>query len=385
MNVTKLAEFFPTANPPNAAYGTSVAMLAPFIAIAAPGIQTVYTYRWNGSAWVDSGSIFRNISEVGTRFGSSLAISGNGLRLAIGSPYNNSVYVYYRTSVGAAWTLEATVTANDIPVNSLSAFGSSLAMFSNAGYTEEVLVVGAPILVEASYIFTRTGTTWTQRQKLVSDTPNVTQGFGTSVACDFYTTVAIGAPNALGSAGADQGKVYIYSRTPNTYSWTLKSIVVASDAHAGDLYGQSISLSQFVLLIGAPNADAPYTDTGKAYLVNVTEKYQFLSSDMLSGSHTGKTVSISGGYVIMGGPNLSVGANSNAGAVFYARQTGGLSSWSNIQAELAPVINPNDNFGTSVAIASPSIEARALFLVGSPGNDVRASNAGAAFLYAINP
>jgi uncharacterized membrane protein len=49
-----------------------------------PGIGQVVAFEWNGFAWVDRGQSL-NAKRPGDRFGSSVALSANGLRLAIGA------------------------------------------------------------------------------------------------------------------------------------------------------------------------------------------------------------------------------------------------------------------------------------------------------------
>src|SRR5690606_8690459 len=113
-----------------------------------------------------------------------LALDGN--TLAVSSYYRDNsagvVYIYTRTA--GVWTLQATLTANDRAIGDL--FGVALALDG------DTLAVSAPGADTAGgtdsgavYVFTRSGGTWTQQAKLVTNSP--ASGAGRSVALEAGT------------------------------------------------------------------------------------------------------------------------------------------------------------------------------------------------------
>ena len=135
--------------------------------------------------------------------------------------------------------------------------GTSVALSANGNY----LVVGGSNDnggIGAVWVWTRSGSTWTQQTKLVPTGYTGTPAFGTSVAilpdCDL---LAVGAPNNNGG----QGGVWIFSRSITT--WTqLAAIGPGSGAITGNA-GTSVSLakwknpspsgSQWIVAFGASN------------------------------------------------------------------------------------------------------------------------------------
>ena len=65
----------------------------------------------------------------------------------------------------------------------------------------------------SAYVFTRTGTTWTQQAKLTAADGAESDYFGWSVAVDGATAV-VGAPNDDTAAGVDAGSAYAFRGYP---------------------------------------------------------------------------------------------------------------------------------------------------------------------------
>lgn len=157
-------------------------------------------------------------------------------------------------------TVEGSLLSSDYDAS--DAFGYATAVNANT------LAVGAPAEDGAGtdrgavYVFLRTGTTWAEEQRLVaSDTANGNK-FGYAVALD-GDTLAVSAPYAA-NGGTNRGQVYVFTRTGTT--WTEKAILVPDDAANGDLFGSSLALDGATLLIGSPEADAgAELSTGAVY------------------------------------------------------------------------------------------------------------------------
>jgi len=165
-------------------------------------------------------------------------------------------------------------------------FGSSVAVDGDT-----VVVVGAPIEDSSStgvggldndsasgsgaaYVFTRTGTTWTQQAYVKASNTGAGDQFGFSVAVD-GDTVVVGAPfedsSSMGVGGLDNdsasgsGAAYVFTRTGA--AWTEQAYVKASNTGAGDYFGFSVAVSGDTVVVGAQAEDI---FAGAAYMFLIT-------------------------------------------------------------------------------------------------------------------
>ncbi len=223
--------------------------------------------------------------------GTSISLSGDANTMAVGAPFesggaagvngnqsDNSVYasgaVYVYVRQGESWTQQAYVKASNPGLN--SHFGSSVVLSRDgntmaiAAHWEASAATGingnqkdeSIPQAGAAYIFTRTGTTWTQQAYIkASNTGKANQGevfgdgdqFGFSIALSGDgSTLAVGAITEDGGAqqingnqnddsAQSAGAVYVYTRTGST--WTQQAYVKSASQAAGDLLGFSVALS----------------------------------------------------------------------------------------------------------------------------------------------
>lgn len=229
----------------------------------------------------------------GTLLGDSVALSGDGLTLAVGAPNESSgakgangnqddtsvysagaVYVFTRRNGASPWTQQAYVKPSNPQVGAefghvvtLSADGSTMAV---AAYFEASAAKGingnqndtSIPQAGAVYVFTRRGATWSQQAYIkASNTGEAGTGdnfgdgdqFGFSLSLsDDGNTLAAGAnaedssakgingdqnDNSMQSAGA----AYIFVRNGST--WTQQAYVKAPNTSANVQFGYSVALS----------------------------------------------------------------------------------------------------------------------------------------------
>jgi hypothetical protein len=223
--------------------------------------------------------------------GTSIAISGDANTMAVGAPFesggskgingnqnDNSVYaagaVYVYTRQGNAWTQQAYVKASNPGLN--DHFGSSVALSRDgntmavAAHWEASAATGingnqnddSIPQAGAVYVFTRSGTTWTQQAYVkASNSGKADEGnvpgdgdqFGFSLALSGDgSTLAVGAitedsgaqqinGNEKDDAAQSAGAVYVFARTGTT--WRQQAYVKSATQAAGDLLGFSVALS----------------------------------------------------------------------------------------------------------------------------------------------
>jgi hypothetical protein len=127
-------------------------------------------------------------------------------------------------------------------------FGHSVAL-SKAGSTALVGAYGKNGSAGAAYVFVRSGTAWTQQEKLIASDTASGDYFGVSVALSKAgSTALVGADLKDNRTGA----AYVFTRSGTT--WTQQQELTASDAAQGDEFGLSVALAEngSTALVGAP-------------------------------------------------------------------------------------------------------------------------------------
>jgi hypothetical protein len=120
--------------------------------------------------------------------------------------------------------------------------------------------VGGQLYAGAEYVFTRHGRSWSQQAELTASDPAYYDNFGWSVALSGDTAL-IGAPFKNSFAGS----AYVF--TGSGTSWSQRAEVSDPDAATRDYFGQSVALSGHTALIGAPGVTVGgESDAGTAYV-----------------------------------------------------------------------------------------------------------------------
>jgi len=165
--------------------------------------------------------------------------------------------------------LEIKLTALDGAVGADSdQFGWSVAISSDGN----TAIVGANLDNAPStnsgsaYIFTRSGSTWTQQQKITASDGAVNDQFGASVAISSDGNTAIVGAYLDDAPSSNSGSAYIFTRSGST--WTQQQKLTASDGADSDQFGLSVAISSDgnTAIVGAFRDDAPSSDSGSVYI-----------------------------------------------------------------------------------------------------------------------
>lgn len=157
----------------------------------------------------------------------------------------------------------------------------------------------------------------------------------------------------------------------------------ASDYEDGDEFGRSVSISGDYLIAGAPYEDEMGLDSGAIYLYNrdygATDAWGVIAkrtaSDAAAGDSFGHSVSISGDHVVVGAPNKDgLGADEGAAYVF-ARDQGGTDAWGEVVILTASDAAAGDSFGHSVSVSGDYV------VVGANRKGGVGTDRGAAYVY----
>ncbi|GAB4044308.1 FG-GAP repeat protein [Spirosoma litoris] len=314
------------------------------------------------------------------RFGVSVAISGDyalvgAFQKTIGSNTNQgAAYVFMRS--GSSWTQQQRLVASDGAAN--DNFGISVAIsgdYAIVGASNKT--IGSNSSQGAAYVFMRSGSSWTQQSRLVASDGELGDRFGVSVAISGDYALVGAYTKTLGS-NSNQGAAYVFMRSGS--SWTQQSRLVASDGVNPDHFGYSVAISGDYAIVGAyTKAIGSNTNQGAAYVfvrsgINWTQQQRLVASDGVPFDNFGVSVAISGDYAIVGASNKTLGSNTNQGAAYVFMRSG--SSWTQQQRLVASDGAASDYFGTSVAISGDYA------LVGAPNKTIGSnSSQGAAYVF----
>ena len=225
---------------------------------------------------------------AGDQFGHHVAVSGDGLTIAVGAPLEGmeagAVYVFHRT--GDIWMQEVIVKPNVQEVGDqfgwsvgLSDDGNTLAVgarredSTSTGINNDPTNNGATSS-GAAYVFVRAGTTWSQQAYVKATNTDGGDSYGQSIAISGDgNTLAVGAQledsaetmiNASGNSNAalSAGAAYVYRRSGTV--WSVEAYIKPTNAEAGDEFGGKVALSTTgnALIVGAYREDSVATGVG---------------------------------------------------------------------------------------------------------------------------
>jgi len=314
---------------------------------------SAYIFTRSGSTWTQQAKLFPTDGTEGDNFGSFVSIQDD--TALIGAMYDETGSAYIFTRSGTTWTQQTKLLPSDGEIGDM--FGRCVSIDGDTA------VVGSPNNggTGAAYVFTRSGTTWTQEAKLLASDGEDGDWFG-HCAVDGDTAL-IGAFYDDDN-GASSGSVYIFTRSGST--WTQQAKLLPTEGGPGDYFGWSVYLNQDNAIVGAGEIGH---DHGSAYVftrsgTTWTEQAKLVPSDGETGDHFGVTVSLSGERALIGAPY-----NVGTGAAYVFTRAGAI--WSQQAKLLASDGSGGDLFGYSVSIDSETA------LVNGPLND----GIGAAYIF----
>lgn len=253
-----------------------------------PFAGAAYVFVRSGTNWTQQA--YLKASNTGQdAFGWSVAISGDTVIVGAngeasnttgvnGSQTNNAAgasgaaYVFVRN--GTNWTQQAYLKASN--TGSGDHFGHAVAIDA------DTIIVGAEAErsdangidgnqtdnnVEnagAAYIFTRTGTNWSQQAYVKASNSGTNDYFGWSLAISGNTAIvgAYGESSAAMGVNGNQsddsallaGAAYVFTRSGA--NWTQQAYLKASNAEAGDTFGWCVGISGDHAVVGATGEDS---------------------------------------------------------------------------------------------------------------------------------
>ncbi|HKQ48756.1 MAG TPA: thrombospondin type 3 repeat-containing protein [Phycisphaerae bacterium] len=341
---------------------------------------SAYVFVWSGLDWIQQAKLTASDAATGDSFGASVDISGD--TIVVGSPFDDdfgnasgSAYVFVRSA--GVWTQQAKLTASDAAAG--DQLGRAIAIDG------ETAIGGAPgedngggSDAGAAYVFIRSGTTWSQQAKLTAADAAAAELFGSSVAIS-GGTVLVGDENDDTIAGTDAGSAYVFTRSGTL--WTQQQKLTASDAAASDFFGIAVSLSGNTAIVGANFDDhAAGSDAGSAYIFSRsgetwTQQQKLTVSDAAGNDRFGISVTLSADTAVIGANRDDHAGGTDAGSAYVFTRTGGL--WTERRKLTADDAAASDFFGISAALSGDTVVVGAWFDDHAGGTD-----AGSAYIFA---
>ena len=300
-----------------------------------------------------------------------------------GASNAGAAYIFVRS--GTSWSQQAKIQASDASTTANAQFGYSVSISGDGSYA----IVGShrwngSTWAGAAYIYVRSGTSWTQQQQIQASDAASSDLYGTAVSMNSDGTyVAVGSPGDDGTSGdGNRGAVYVYTRSGTT--WSQQAKIQHSDSVYNDAFGSSVSINSDATYIAAGASTHTGFDYGAGYIFTRSgstwsQQAKIQSSDVQSNDNFGSGISISsdGSHAIVGawGDDTAAGAD-QAGAAYIFSRDG--TSWTQTRKIQASDIQPGDEFGRSVSMSGNGI----YVIAGASHEDTGGNpNSGAAYIY----
>ncbi len=403
------------------------------------------TQNMSDQEWLQSVYLKASNAGSGDYFGSTVAVDGDLMVISSSSEENTSssinntdnativddstansvgaVYVYKRDASGD-WAQDAYLKASNSETDDY--FGYSLSIdgdyivvgaFNEDNSSDSIVNTDNTSIVDdgtasnsgAVWAFKRdTSGDWYQDAYLKAPNSETDDWFGYSVDIE-GSYIVVGAPREDNSSDAidnsdsgiiaetsttsNSGAVYIFKKD-NGGNWIFDAYLKASNSGAGDWFGNSVSISEDYIAVGAHyeengstsivnDDDAPIVDTGfennsgAVYVFKKNGADQWVQDAYLKTSNTemddqlGGSVSISGSYIVVGAhlednssdtiinsDNAAItdtATISSTGAAYVFKKDSASGDW--LQDAYLKASNPEqyDQFGISVAISGDLI------------------------------
>ncbi len=353
-------------------FGASIALDHLTSVVGAPGNGAGSAYVFDSLPFTEQSKLTPSDGLAGDSFGHSVSISGD--TAVVGAPQaddfgisSGSSYVYTRT--GTVWTEQAKL------LPPAGAMGDSFGWA--VGISGETIVIGAPgddsaaTNGGAAYVFVRSGTVWSLQATLTAADANADDELGLAVSID-GDTVVLGAPSDS-DVQPSGGSVYIFDRVLAV--WSLDVKLTNASVGSGDGYGTAVDITDLRIVVGAPKDDDHVPDGGVLFLYDDIAGTWTLTQTLVTTHVTvpfaecGSSVAVDANAILGGAPRDMA---TQGQVYFWAAQ---LSFREDIM--WATDGAPGDQFGVAVAIAD------CWAVSGAPYENANGVDAGAAYVHAL--
>ncbi len=330
---------------PNDRFGGHVSIHGNYMVVGALGVDedendempldgagAAYIYKLVGDEWLEQQKIVASDRQVYGGFGDVVSI--NGEYIAIGVPregedengentlqWAGATYIFKRE--GDTWSEQQKIVAPDRAIG--DSFGGKLAITDNylavsaTGEDQDENGMNTLNGAGAVYIFNLQGETWHSTQMLVPSVRQLAAEFGSALDFDNNTLV-------IGAKGEDTlfGAAYIF--TLEGSDWNQEQRLTASDRAFADGFGNTVSLKDNVLVIGAQQEDEDINQentmpgSGSAYIFDLESEWvevqKIVASDRSEGFQFGSVVCSASENIFVGSIGYGIEDQIMVGSVY---------------------------------------------------------------------
>ena len=405
---------------------------------SAGGSGAAYVFTRSGTTWSQQAYLKASNTEAGDLFGYAVSLSGDTLVVGAwgessnasgvnGNGADNSAYysgaAYVFTRSGTTWSQQAYLKASNTGAGdgfgvAVSLSGDTLVVGaegedSNATGVNENQADNSAGTSGAAYVFTRSGTTWSQQAYLKASNTGVNDEFGSDVSLSDDTLVVgahgedskatgVNGGNEADDSAASSGAAYVFIRSGTT--WSQQAYLKASNTETDDNFG-AVSLSGDTLVVGAlfedsiatgvngNQADNSASQSGAAYVftrsgTTWSQQAYLKASNTWNGAYFGNDVSVSGDTLVVGAyaEDYSFTAHYSGAAYVFSRSG---TTWSQQAYLKASNTGAGDCFGNAVSLSGDTLVVGAYEEdsntsgVNGDGANNLAENSGAAYVFSV--
>ncbi len=340
------------------------------------GAAIVYFY--NGSNWVEQAVLNPLDGQEFDQFGYSVDIDGSTAVVGAWYEYElgtqaGAAYVFERT--GTTWTQTQKLTASDGAASDV--FASSVSISGSK------IIIGSPMDDDAgsssgsAYVFSFDGNSWFEQQKLTASDEASGDFFGGDV--DIHGDIAVIGARGNDDVPTESGSAYVFRFGGLT--WAEEQKLLSSDLSQQDYFGFSVTVWDSTVVVGAYGDDDNGSLSGSAYVFDFNgaswiESQKLTASDGEDSDQFSRPLTIENDRLVIGAKwNEGNGFGSGSGAAYIFERDG---TWVEQQKIFPADGAETDSFGGALGVSGDKI------VVGALGNDENGSNSGAAYIYRLS-
>lgn len=235
---------------------------------AVPRSGRLYAFERVGGEWIFLQKLLASDGQDGDQFGHAIALDSDTLMVASLSDDDlgtdaGAVYVFER--VADQWIQRAKLHASDGEAG--DSFGYSIAVM------DDTAVIGArregnagENWLGAAYVFERFGGVWSQSARLTASARSPLDNFGNSVSLGDGVIVVGAHQNDY--AGSNAGSAYVYLRPAGGWEHATEDVrLIGDDTDLADNFGQYVCVDGARVICGANDADP----AGAAYVFDLSD------------------------------------------------------------------------------------------------------------------
>mmetsp|Transcript_3876 Transcript_3876/g.6560 ORF Transcript_3876/g.6560 Transcript_3876/m.6560 type:complete len:548 (+) Transcript_3876:384-2027(+) len=314
---------------------------------------SAFIFQLTKGKWREKQKLSSMMSASADYFGQDVGISDNHIVVGAyghsdpASYYNGAAYVFEKHHSSSKWTQQSFLTPTD--TQDYQMFGYSVCIHNNtivvgaygdssAGSNTGAVYVFRKLLSDggehqehSKHNMSRSLYEWEEIQKIFPGDPKSHANFGISVdmslrmisdssmlgAYDSYDIV-VGASLATGVASVT-GAAYVYRNSLSL--WTQHAKLFALDGLGDERFGSSVAVYGDFLAVGAPEDRSRGTDSGSAYIfeLSVTERWSFqrklIGNDTQPYDNFGSSCALHGVTLVIGAEK-AYGTIDSSGAAY---------------------------------------------------------------------